>query len=176
MNRLLFTLSAIALITGLLMSGCSSPPAADGSDSTQSPEVGKLAPNLQLSDLKGQSVSLRDFRGRPVLINFWASWCGPCRAEMPYIQQIFEEWSDRGLVILSIDIGESPSTVEGFMQSYNLSFPVLLDVNKSVALKYNVRFIPTSFLIDEGGIIKAVKIGAFPSTAEIERELSKIIP
>ncbi|MFC1966094.1 TlpA family protein disulfide reductase [Chloroflexota bacterium] len=174
MNRLLFTLLTLILIMGLLMTGCSSPPVTGGS--TQAPEADKLAPDFQLSNLKGQSVALSDFRGRPVLINFWASWCGPCRAEMPYIQQVFEEWSDRGLVILSIDIGESLSTVEGFMQSYNLSFPVLLDVNKTVALKYNVRYIPTSFLVDEGGIIKAVKIGAFSSTAEIERELSKIIP
>ena len=174
MNRLLFTLLTLMLVMGLLMTGCSSPPVTSGS--TQAPEAGKLAPDFQLSNLKGQSVALSDFRGRPVLINFWASWCGPCRTEMPYIQQVFEEWSDRGLVILSIDIGESLSTVEDFMQSYNLSFPVLLDVNKTVSLKYNVRYIPTSFFVDEGGIIKAVKIGAFSSTAEIERELSQFIP
>ncbi|MFC1939864.1 TlpA family protein disulfide reductase [Chloroflexota bacterium] len=174
MNRLLLSLSVMVLITGLLITGCSSPPVEGGS--TQAPEAGKLAPDFQLSNLKGQTVSLRDFRGRPVLINFWASWCGPCRAEMPYIQQVFEEWSGRGLVMLSINIGESLSTVEGFMQSYNLSFPVLLDVNESVARKYNVRYIPTSFLIDEGGIIKSVNIGSFSSTAEIERDLSTIIP
>ena len=95
---------------------------------------------------------------------------------MPYLQEVFEEWSDKGLVILTVDIGESSSIVENFMQTYNLSFPALLDTDHDVALEYNIRYIPTTLLIDKGGIIKAVKAGAFSSTAEIERYLSRIIP
>ena len=112
------------------------------------------------------------------LINFWATWCPPCRSEMPYIQEVCEdkEWSDKGLVILAVDIGESPSTVENFMQSYNLTFPALLDINQAVALEYNIRGIPTTFLIDKEGIIQAIKVGAFSSKADIENSLSKIIP
>ncbi|MFC2052094.1 TlpA family protein disulfide reductase [Chloroflexota bacterium] len=174
MNRLLLILLALVLTTALLITSCFSAVAPEGN--AQSPDTGNLAPDFQLSNLEGQAISLSDFRGRPVLINFWASWCGPCRAEMPYIQQIFEKWSDRGLVILAIDIGESRSTVEDFMQSYGLSFPALLDMNKTVSAEYNIRFIPTTFLIDKDGIIKAVKIGAFSSVEEIESNLSKIIP
>ena len=174
MNRLLTLILVLILTTGLLLTGCSSPSTVGMP--VQAPQVGNLAPDFQLSNLEGQSISLSDFRGSPVLINFWATWCPPCREEMPFIQEIYEEWLDKRLVLLAVDIGESPDTVESFMQSYNLSFPVLLDTNQDVALEYNIRYIPTTFLIDEDGIIQVVKVGAFSSTAEIEKNLSKIIP
>jgi len=95
---------------------------------------------------------------------------------MPFIQQVYEEWSDKGLVILAINIGESPSTVKRFIESYGFSFPVLLDTRGDVALKYGIRPIPVSFFIDKDGIIQVKVIGAFPSKAAIEKSLSKIIP
>ena len=143
---------------------------------TQGTRVGNLAPDFELPNLNGQSVSLSDFRGKPVLVNFWASWCGPCRFEMPFIQEIYEGWSDKGLVVLAIDMGESPSTVKDFIQSHNFSFPVLLDTNQDVALQYNIRAIPATFFIDKDGIIQGTKVGAFSSKAEIEKSLGKIIP
>jgi len=142
----------------------------------QAPQVGNLAPEFQLPSLEGQVVALNDLRGKALLVNFWATWCPPCREEMPYLQQIYDEWSGKGLVLLAVDIGESSDTVESFMQSHKLSFPVLLDTNKDIALEYNVRYIPTTFLIDKDGIIQVVKVSAFSSTAEIEKILSKIIP
>jgi peroxiredoxin len=138
--------------------------------------VGKPAPDFQLPNLEGQPISLSDFRGKPVLLNFWATWCGPCVFEMPFIQSIFEESSDTGLVILAVNIGEAPPTVRDFIQSGNFSFPVLLDTSQDVALEYNVRGIPTTFLIDKNGIIQVIKVGAFSSMLEIKRSLSKIIP
>ena len=106
----------------------------------------------------------------------WATWCPPCREEMPYMQQIHEEWSGRGLVLLAIDVGESPAQVESFMQSHNLSLPVLLDTKKNVAQKYNISGIPTTFFIDKDGVIQEKIIGAFPNKGAIEKHLSKIIP
>ena len=87
-------------------------------------QVGNRAPGFQLNNLDGQSVSLSDFRGSPVLLNFWATWCGPCRFEMPFIQEIFEDkvWTDKGLKILAVDIGESPSDVKEFLNSNGFSF------------------------------------------------------
>ena len=163
---------ASALVLGLILAGCSS-----GTEVAQGPQVDKLAPDFQLPTLDGQAVSLGDFRGKPVLLNFWATWCGPCRFEMPFIQEIFEkkEWSDTGLVILAIDIGENPSEVKEFMENYDLSFPVLLDTNQDVALKYNIRAIPTTFFIDKDGIIQDIKVGAFSGKTEIEKRLVKII-
>ena len=174
MNKILITILVLMLAIGLLIPGCSSQSKPAGS--AQGPQVGKLAPDFQLPSLNGQSVSLSDFRGKPVLLNFWATWCGPCRFEMPFIQGIYEEWSDKGLVVLAINTGESSSKVRGFLQSHSLSFPVLLDTNQDVALKYNIRAIPTTFFIDKDGIIQGIKISAFSSKAEIEKNLGKIIP
>jgi peroxiredoxin len=138
--------------------------------------TGNLAPDFQLQSLDGQSVSLSGLQGKPVLLNFWATRCPPCRNEMPYLQAIYNEWSDRELILLAINIGEGPSKVEEFMQSQNLSLPVLLDTNQDVALEYNIRYIPTTFSIDKKGIIRAMKVGGFSSKEEIEGVLTKIIP
>ena len=100
----------------------------------------------------------------PLLPVYLASLCG---------SEVFE---DKGLVILAVDIGESSATVERFMESYGISFPVLLDINQDVALQYNIRGIPTTFLIDKDDIIQAIKVGAFSNKAAIEKSLSTIIP
>jgi len=169
MNKVkkLILLSILALV--LLLAGCSPTP-------TQGIKVGNLAPDFQLHDLDGKAVSLSDLQGKPVLINFWATWCPPCRAEMPYLQQIYEEWSVKGLALSTINIGESSSQVEEFLQSYELSFPVLLDTKQDVSQEYNIRGIPTTFFIDKDGVIQDIKVGSFQSKAEIESNLSKIIP
>jgi len=156
----------------MVMVGCSSTPA-----STPLPQRGGFAPDFQLQRLDGETISLVDLRGRPVMLNFWASWCDPCRAEMPLIQEIFEskEWSDKGLVILAVNIGESAATAEEFMVDNDLSFSVLLDTSQDVARDYNIRGIPTTFFIDKDGIIKDVKIGVITGRAEWEERLSKIV-
>ena len=161
------------LLSGLVMAGCSSP--ASTPTLAQGPTIGKLAPDFELANLDGQSISLSAFRGKPVLLNFWASWCGPCRLEMPFIQQIYEEWSDKGLVVLTVNLQEDPDRVKEFVESLDLSFPVLLATNQEVPLAYNIRGIPATFFIDKNGIIQDIKIGAFSSGAEIERRLGKII-
>ena len=165
---ILIMVLALMLVSGLVMVGCSSP--------AQGPQIGKLAPDFKLSNLEGQSVSLGDFRGKPVLLNFWASWCGPCRYEMPFIQEIYEEWSDKGLIILTVNLQENPSQVKEFVESFGFSFPVLLATNREVPLAYNIRGIPATFFIDKDGIIQDIKIGAFAGKTEIESRLSKIMP
>ena len=112
MNRVI---TAILVLILASVVGCSSPTSA---------QVGKLAPEFQLPNLEGQSISLSEFQGKPVLVNFWTTWCGPCRYELPFIQAIFEERPDE-LVVLAIDIGEDPSTVKNFIQNSNLYFQVL---------------------------------------------------
>lgn len=87
------------------------------------------------------------------MLNFWATWCPPCREEMPLIQQVYEELSDKELVVLAINLGESSSKVKEFVQSYGLSFPVLLDTKQDIAQKYNIRGIPTTIFIDKNGIM-----------------------
>ncbi len=178
MKRLILVILPTILVTVLLSVGCSAGFEQAGSEQSApaAPQVDKLAPDFQLPNLDGQIISLSDLRGKPVLINFWATWCPPCREEMPYLQQIYDEWSSKGLVLLTIDIGETPAQIKEFMQNNNLSLPVLLDATKSVAQRYNITGIPTTFLIDKNGVIRAKIIGSFPSAEAIEKELSKIMP
>jgi len=146
-------------------------------DAARGTDIGNLAPDFQLSNLDGQLVSLNDFGGKPVLVNFWATWCPPCRSEMPFIQETYtdKKWADEGLVVLAIDIGEKASIVGEFVNNYGLTFPVLLDIERDVSLEYYVRGIPTTFFIDREGIIQDIRMGPFSSVMEIEKSLDKII-
>jgi peroxiredoxin len=174
LKGLLVVLLALMLV---LVTGCgtTSEP-SDGTSPTEGTEIGDRAPDFQLRDTDGQHVSLSDMLGQPVILNFWATWCGPCKMEMPYLQQVYDEWSGEGLVLLAINCGESSSQATGFMQSYGYTFPVLLDSNGSVSDNYGVRYIPTTFFIDVYGIVQGKQVGAFPSEEAIEQELSNIIP
>jgi len=138
--------------------------------------VGNLAPDFQLPNLDRESVSLYGLRGEPVMLNFWTTWCAPCRIEMPYLQGIHEEYSEQGLILLAINIGESSSAVEDFLQSRGYSFPVLLDTSGVVAQQYGALNIPTTYFIDEDGVIQSKRIGPFSGKGEIESELAKIMP
>ena len=154
------------VLLGIIVSSCF----------TEGTETENQAPDFLLYDLEGKPVSLSDFHGKPVILNFWATWCGPCVYEMPFLQQVYEEWSTEELVLLIVNIGESSSQVEGFLERYELSLPILLDIDKEVARKYYVRGIPTTFFIDKDGIVQAVKVGAFANKEAIEDDLNKIMP
>jgi len=168
-NKRLKVILVIILALGLIITGCST-------GTNQDPWIGKPAPDFQFQNLEGQLTSLSDLQGKPVLINFWAVRCPPCRMEMPYLQQVYDGWSGKGLVFLAINNGESPSQIGEFMQSQGFSFPVLLDTRVNIAQEYNIQYIPTTFFIDKNGIIQDMKVGAFSSKEEIEKSLNKIIP
>jgi len=169
MNKRLIAILVVILTAGLVITGCTA-------DSEPTATVSNVAPDFQLQNLDGQSISLSDFKGNPVLINFWATWCGPCAFEMPYIQEIYDERSGEGLIVLAINVGESASQVEQFMQSRNLSIPVLLDTERVVSRKYGIRAFPTTFFVDKDGIMQVKVIGAFPDKTAIESRLSEIMP
>ena len=121
-------------------------------------------------------MSLSGFRGQPVLLNFWATWCGPCQMEMPFLQDVYERWSGKGLVMLAVNLQEDPAKVRAFVESAGHTFPVLLASSNEVPLAYNVRGIPATFFIDADGVIRDIKIGAFLTVGEIESKLVKIMP
>lgn len=118
------------------------------------------APNFKLSDLNNKELSLSDLKGKKVFLNFWATWCPPCKEEMPEIQKLYEETENSDLVIISVEIGEPLSTVKSFIASNKYSFKVLLDSDQSVATKYNIASIPTSYFIDIDGNIISKRMGA----------------
>ncbi len=141
------------------------------------PAPGKLAPAFELENLAGEPVSLADYRGRPVMLNFWASGCGPCQMEMPVFEWLArnEDWQAEDIVILAVNQGESPALVSQFVAVFGITFPVLLDKNYAVSIAYNVRFLPTTYFIDKDGIIREIKIGAIISTADLEARLNDLI-
>jgi peroxiredoxin len=116
-------------------------------------EVGDKAPDFQLQTLDGKVVKLSDYHGKVVLINFWATWCQPCRTEMPDLQKVYESWRGRGLEVLAVNIAETPVAVQAFKKELGLTFPILLDSQKEVTKLYKVGPIPTSFFVDESGKI-----------------------
>ena len=162
----------MALVAASVLGGCSS-------DTPAAPPIqpGSPAPDFELAGLDGQMVALSSLRGHPVVLNFWASWCGPCRMEMPFFQQVSqdEDWRAQGLVILAVNMGESPQKVAAFIEENNHSFPVLLDTGTDVAAMYQVSGIPVTYFIDENGIIRDRYPGAFTSLERLDWWLLNMI-
>lgn len=109
--------------------------------------------DFKLEDLQGKEISLSDFKGKKVFLNFWASWCGPCKAEMPHMQQLYEETKDKDIVILAVNVGEDKDKVKGFIEENKYTFPVVLDIKQEVAIQYGISAFPTTFFIDEEGYV-----------------------
>src|SRR5690606_34345406 len=110
---------------------------------------------------------LSDLRGRPVLVNLWASWCGPCQAEMPAMQKIHEQYGPQGFTILAVNttFQDERTSAEEFAANRGLTFPIVFDLDGKVSRSYQVRSMPTSFFIDQDGIIRRVVIGGPMSEA-----------
>ncbi len=160
-----------ALAAGLLFSGALTNDEADASDAAESvltlPDsgspvaVGDTAIDFTLTNLDGTAVTLSDHLGQPIVINFWASWCGPCRIEMPDLQALHGKYNDDGLVILAINQAEtSAAAADFFVHQMGLTFTnPLLDTESTVADKYGVRNLPTTLFIDVDGRVTAVHRG-----------------
>lgn len=123
------------------------------------PRVGEPAPDFTLTSIDGTSVTLSSLRSRPVLVNFWATWCPPCRAEMPDLQAVSREYRDQGLVVLGVNLQEERAPVVRYAQTLGLTFPLLLDPGGTVATLYNVTGLPTSYFVDREGTIRGMNIG-----------------
>ena len=135
--------------------------------------VGSRAPDFLWLQPSGDSTRLTAFRGTPVVLNFWATWCGPCRAEMPRLEQAARD--NPGIAFYEIDLNEDGGKVRGFFDSLEIEHLVpLVDVGSSVARAYGLgQGVPTSFFIDGGGVIRAVALGAM-DTATIAKNLSTV--
>ncbi|MCL4302068.1 MAG: TlpA family protein disulfide reductase [Anaerolineae bacterium] len=136
------------------------------------PLVGQSAPDFELKNLAGETIRLSDFKGKPLLLNFWATWCGPCRAEFPDLQSVAVEHK---LVIIGINMttNDTPSQVPAFVAEFGVTFPIVLDETSEVSRAYQVTGLPTSIFIDRDGIVREVRLGAI-NKAYIEAMLSKL--
>ena len=124
------------------------------------PKEGYPAPQFSLQDLGGRQVGLSDFRGKVVLLNFWATWCAPCRREIPSMERLYRMRKDEGFEIVAVNTERaSASKVASFVEEYGMSFPILLNPQGDVGSRYRVRAIPTSFLLDKNGVINWKIVG-----------------
>ena len=156
-----------------------SPSAIDSAPATKPatpdiPEVGGIAPGFTLPDLNGDEVSLNDYRGKVVLLNFWATWCPPCQYEIPMFVEVYEELNDEDFVILAVSMGERKEKVASFVATKWMSFPVLLDSSRSVARRYLVRGVPTSLVIDRDGVVQWSIVGMMHES-QLRRVLENLL-
>ncbi len=168
----------IALSTGLAWIFAS----ADRSGSSTAgkipaPQQGFLAPDFELKTTEGKIVKLADLRGQAVLVNLWATWCPPCRAEMQSIEKMYQEYSGRGFTILAVNMTrqDNPDAVMPFATKLGLTFPVLLDENGEVERAYQMQSLPSSYFIRRDGIINEVVIGGPMSEALLRTRIEDIL-
>ena len=124
------------------------------------PLVGAPAPEVVLTNLQGQEVKLSDLRGKIVLLNFWATWCKPCKEEMPAMQACYDKLRDQGFVVLAINELEDTELVAEHVRTHNHTFPVLMDHDNRIANRYGVVGLPASFLVDREGIVRERIVGS----------------
>ena len=140
-------------------------------------DSGRLAPDFMLPALDGTEVSLSQLSGQPVLINFWASWCIPCRDEMPELVRVYESHKAEGLMILGVNLTYSDSmpSVQAFANEFNITFPVLLDEDASVAGKiYQIPGLPTSVFVTRDGTIERIQVGVM-SRRQVDEYVAEIL-
>lgn len=123
---------------------------------------GKIAPDFELETLDGKQVKLSDYEGKKIVMNFWATWCGPCRAEMPHMEKYYKEFQTENVVLLGINLTHTERKKENipdFVDEFGLTFPILLDPKAEVSEKYQVIAYPTTFIIDTKGVIRHIFYG-----------------
>lgn len=138
------------------------------------PVEGMPAAEFTLTDLNGQTKSLSDYRGKIVLLNFWATWCKPCTTEMPAMQTTYDRLRDKGFVVLAVNELEDDEKVRAHIREYKHTFPVLMDRENRVANLYGVYGLPVSVFIDEAGTVRSYIKGGLLTEQKIEDELAKI--
>jgi peroxiredoxin len=134
--------------------------------------IGDLAPDFTLKTTENRDIKLSDYRGKNIILNFWASWCGPCRLEMPALQAIHENWSKADVVVLAVNVQDGFDNARLYAKTNGLTFTIPVDLPGKVAEQYGARGLPTSFIIDSDGVIKSIKIGPFINTEEIEERMA----
>ena len=171
-------LTALVLIVGAgWIWNSSLPTAGTTSGLIPSPREGFLAPDFTLDLVGGGQVTLSELRGKVTLINLWATWCPPCRSEMPAIQQVYEANRERGLEVLAINMTyqDSETAAVEFAQEHGLTFPILLDRTGTVGYQYQLRSLPTTFFVDQEGVIQQVILGGPLSEVTLQTAIESIL-
>ncbi len=137
---------------------------------------GTKAPEIGLKDTSGKLVSLASLRGKVVLVDFWASWCAPCKEELPVLQKLYEKYKDKGLVIVGVNIDNEEANMTGFLRRQPLTFTVVPDKKREIAARYQPPKMPSSYMIDKKGIVRHVHAGFRASdAAALEAEIKALL-
>ena len=171
--RLVLGLAVLGAIMAVLVLLDRDSGSAYGPLDSLSPEVGEPAPQFVLPGPDGELVRLSDFAGQPVWINFWATWCGPCRRELPDIQQLAIEFESDDLVVLAVNLGESSDTATDFWDELGLELRILLDSNEDVAIQYRRLGLPNNFFIDREGVLQGFQLG-FLTEGQMREKLADV--
>jgi thiol-disulfide isomerase/thioredoxin len=164
----------IALAT-LLLSACSGVTSAAGSRPTIV-KIGDLAPEIDLKSMTGDQIVLSKLQGRPVVVNFWATWCGPCREEFPALVRMFKQYQDQGLVVVGVNFQDdnSDAGVLTFMRNTLVNFPIVRDIGERLGREYRVDGLPTSYFIDKSGIVRDIVVGGPMTDDFLDKQFAKI--
>lgn len=171
----------IILYTLLLIAGASwialSPVEGEAVATGAAPQTGFTAPDFTLTTITGERITLSDLQGQAVLVNVWATWCPPCKAEMPAMEKVYNEYKEQGFVVLAVNstYQDTTSGILPFAAEYGLTFPILLDKTGEVTLDYQVRSLPSSFFINRQGIITEVVIGGPMSEALLRTRIEEAL-
>ncbi|HRQ23088.1 MAG TPA: TlpA disulfide reductase family protein [Anaerolineales bacterium] len=140
------TFYVLILLAGVSWIFLSADPGASTANSTSAPQAGFAAPDFTLKTTEGETYTLSELKGQAVLVNMWATWCPPCRAEMPAMEKVYNEYKDQGFIVLAVNntFQDNPLEIVPFAEQYSLTFPILLDETGDVARAYQVRSLPSS--------------------------------
>lgn len=174
-STLVLALAGVALIVVAIVAWLALPRApllapTGGEDCAQAQESNAAAPGLVLEQLSGGHLALQDLAGNVLLVNTWATWCPPCREELPALEAVHRRYRDQGLIVLGVNIGEGRDEVQRFVTRSGLTFPILLDPDEASLRAFESISLPSSFLIDRQGHVRARWLGA-----TCERELEEAI-
>jgi peroxiredoxin len=173
--------TAVLIIVGILGIGwiglTAAPSAATTGGLIPSPRAGFLAPDFTLATTTGEQITLSDLRGQVVVVNLWASWCPPCRAEMPAIEQIYQANKEQGLEVLAVNTTyqDDAAAAAQFAREFGLTFPILLDRDGAVSNRYQLQALPTTFFIDRKGVIQAVVPGGPMKESLIQSKIADLL-
>lgn len=169
----LLMLGALLLGSAWILYSREEPGTSSVAGLTEAPAVGYLAPDFSLPSLTGDSFSLSASRGQPVVLNFWATWCPPCRVEIPHFQEASTTYNGQVLIV-GVDDGEPRERVAPFAQEMGITYPVPLDGDSGVSRRYRVNSLPTTFFIDADGVIQHIQIGLV-NEAMLQEQIERLI-
>lgn len=133
--------------------------------------IGREVPNFTYQDMNNETRNLHSFKGKTILLRFWADWCPYCHVEMPIIDRVYQAYKDKGFVVLAVNVKQSSVKVKAYVTKYNLSFPVALDLKGEIAERFNVHGLPMNFLINREGVLKDLLIGGISDKEMLEEFL-----